>query len=252
MRTLKLTLAYDGGDYVGWQRQLVGRSIQGELERAFEEIEGQRIAVHGAGRTDAGVHALAQVASIRLAHDIEVDSLVRALNAKLPVDVRVLSVESVEDQFHARFSSRRKVYRYFIALGPMVSPFVRRYAWHVAEPLDTNAMKNAAVALLGQHDFAAFQAVGSDVETTVRTISEVTIGTRQLPEVESTTPLISVDVIGEGFLRHMVRIMVGTLVSVGKGKRPASAMSGLLSSGDRECAGVTAPAHGLFLVSVVY
>ena len=252
MRTLKLTLAYDGGDYVGWQRQLVGRSIQGELERAFEEIEGQRIAVHGAGRTDAGVHALAQVASIRLAHDIEVDSLVRALNAKLPVDVRVLSVESVEDQFHARFSSRRKVYRYFIALGPMVSPFVRRYAWHVAEPLDTNAMKNAAVALLGQHDFAAFQAVGSDVETTVRTISGVTIGTRQLPEVESTTPLISVDVIGEGFLRHMVRIMVGTLVSVGKGQRPASAMSDLISSGDRECAGIAAPAHGLFLVSVVY
>ena len=252
MRTLKLTLAYDGGDYVGWQRQPVGRSIQGELERAFEEIEGQRIAVHGAGRTDAGVHALAQVASIRLAHDIEVDSLVRALNAKLPVDVRVLSVEPVEDQFHARFSSRRKVYRYFIAPGPMVSPFVRRYAWHVAEPLDTNAMKNAAVELLGQHDFAAFQAVGSDVETTIRTIFEVTIGTRQLPEVESTPPLISVDVIGDGFLRHMVRIMVGTLVSVGKGQRPASAMSDLISSGDRECAGITAPAHGLFLVSVVY
>jgi len=252
MRTLKLTLAYDGGDYVGWQRQPVGRSIQGELERAFEEIEGQRIAVHGAGRTDAGVHALAQVASVRLAHDIEVDSLVRALNAKLPADIRVLSVEPVEDQFHARFSSRRKVYRYFIALGPMVSPFARRYAWHVAEPLDTNAMKTAAVALLGLHDFAAFQAAGSDVETTVRTISEIAIGTRQLPEVESTTPLISVDVIGDGFLRHMVRIMVGTLVSVGKGKRPASAMSDLLSSGDRECAGVTAPAHGLFLVSVVY
>jgi len=252
MRTLKLTLAYDGGDYVGWQRQLVGRSIQGELERAFEEIEGQRIAVHGAGRTDAGVHALAQVASIRLAHDIEVDSLVRALNAKLPVDVRVLSVEPVEDQFHARFSSRRKVYRYFIAPGPMVSPFVRRYAWHVAELLDITAMNEAAVALLGQHDFAAFQAVGSDVETTIRTIFEVTIGTRQLPEVESTPPLISVDVIGDGFLRHMVRIMVGTLVSVGKGQRPASAMSDLLSLGDRECAGITAPAHGLFLVSVVY
>ena len=252
MRTLKLTLAYDGGDYVGWQRQLVGRSIQGELERAFEEIEGQRIAVHGAGRTDAGVHALAQVASIRLAHDIEVDSLVRALNAKLPLDVRVLSVEQVEDQFHARFYSRRKVYRYFIAPGPMVSPFVRRYAWHVAELLDITAMNEAAVALLGQHDFAAFQAVGSDVETTIRTIFEVTIGTRQLPEVESTPPLISVDVIGDGFLRHMVRIMVGTLVSVGKGQRPASAMSALISSGDRECAGITAPAHGLFLVSVVY
>ena len=252
MRTLKLTLAYDGGDYVGWQRQPVGRSIQGELERAFEEIEGQRIAVHGAGRTDAGVHALAQVASIRLKHDIEVHSLVRALNAKLPLDVRVLSVEQVEDQFHARFYSRRKVYRYFIAPGPMVSPFVRRYAWHVAELLDITAMNEAAVALLGQHDFAAFQAVGSDVETTIRTISEVTIGTRQLPEVESTTPLISVDVIGEGFLRHMVRIMVGTLVSVGKGQRPASAMSDLISSGDRECAGITAPAHGLFLVSVVY
>ena len=134
----------------------------------------------------------------------------------------------------------------------MVSPFVRRYAWHVAEPLDITAMKNAAVALLGQHDFAAFQAVGSDVETTVRTISEVTIGTRQLPEVESTTPLISVDVIGDGFLRHMVRIMVGTLVAIGRGQRPVNAISDVIRSGERESAGVTAPAHGLFLVNVDY
>ncbi|MEE3201685.1 MAG: tRNA pseudouridine(38-40) synthase TruA [Acidobacteriota bacterium] len=252
MRTLKLTLAYDGGDFVGWQRQPVGRSIQGELEQAFEEIEGQRIDVQGAGRTDAGVHALAQVASVRLAHGIETHSLARALNAKLPLDIRVLSVEHVQDQFHARFSSRRKIYRYFIAPGPVVSPFVRRYAWHVVEPLDVTAMNKAAVSFLGQHDFEAFQAVGSDVETTVRTISEVTLGTRQLAGVESTDGLISVDIIGDGFLRHMVRIMVGTLVSVGRGQQPVRAINDVIRSGERECAGITAPAHGLFLVTVKY
>ena len=163
MRTLKLTLAYDGGDFIGWQRQPVGRSIQGELERVFKEIEGERIDVHGAGRTDAGVHALAQVASVRLTHNIETESLARALNSKLPSSIRVFSVEEVQDQFHARFSSRRKNYRYFIAPGLVVSPFVRRYAWHVAEQLDVSAMDRASAAFVGQHDFAAFQAVGSDV-----------------------------------------------------------------------------------------
>ena len=252
MRTLKLTLAYDGGDFIGWQRQPVGRSIQGELERVFKEIEGERIDVHGAGRTDAGVHALAQVASVRLTHDIETESLARALNSKLPSSIRVFSVEEVQDQFHARFSSRRKNYRYFIAPGLVVSPFVRRYAWHVAEQLDVSAMDRASAAFVGQHDFAAFQAVGSDVETTVRTISEVTLGARPLPGVESTDGLTSVDVIGDGFLRHMVRIMVGTLVAIGRGQRPVNAISDVIRSGERESAGVTAPAHGLFLVNVDY
>ena len=252
MRTLKLTLAYDGGDFIGWQRQPIGQSIQGELERAFKEIEGQRIDVHGAGRTDAGVHALAQVASVRLEHDIETESLVRALNAKLPLSIRVFSVEEVQEQFHARFSSRRKIYRYFIAPGLVVSPFVRRYAWHVAEPLDISAMNRAGTAFVGQHDFSAFQAVGSDVETTVRTISAVTLGTRPLPGYESTDGLIAVDVIGDGFLRHMVRIMVGTLVAIGRGQRPVNSISDVIRSGERECAGVTAPAQGLFLVNVDY
>ncbi|MFL2434313.1 MAG: tRNA pseudouridine(38-40) synthase TruA [Vicinamibacterales bacterium] len=252
MRTLKLTLAYDGEDFVGWQRQPVGRSIQGELERAFKEIEGQRIDVHGAGRTDAGVHALAQVASVRLEHDIETASLARALNAKLPVSIRVFSVEQVQDQFHARFSSRRKIYRYFIAPDLVVSPFVRRYTWHVAEPLDVSAMNSAGAAFVGLHDFAAFQAVGSDVGTTVRRILAVTLRARPLPGVESTDGLIAVDVIGDGFLRHMVRIMVGTLVSIGRGQRPVNAISDVIRSGERECAGVTAPAQGLFLVNVDY
>lgn len=252
MRTLKLTLAYDGEDFVGWQRQPVGRSIQGELERAFKEIEGQRIDVHGAGRTDAGVHALAQVASVRLEHEIGTASLIRALNAKLPLNIRVFSVEQVQDKFHARFSSRGKIYRYFIAPGFVVSPFVRRYAWHVAEPLDVSAMNRAGAAFVGQHDFSAFQAVGSDVETTVRTISEVTLGTRPLPGVEATDGLISVDVIGDGFLRHMVRIMVGTLVAIGRGQRAVNSLIDVIRSGERGCAGVTAPAQGLFLVNVDY
>lgn len=255
MVTIKLVLAYDGTDYVGWQRQARGRSIQGELERALAEIEGRPVAVVGAGRTDAGVHALGQVAGVRLARRIETPVVVRALNAKLPPDIRVLAAETADADFHARYAARRKTYRYHLANGPVASPFTLRYAWHVREPLDTVAMRDAASRLPGRRDFAAFQAVGTEVASTVRTLHSVTVGPAAAapssPWAASSTAS-TVEVVGDGFLRHMVRIVVGTLVEVGAGRVEASGVTAILASRARERAGPTAPARGLFLVAVDY
>ena len=255
MRTIKLTLAYDGTGYVGWQRQARGRSIQGVLEQALATIEGRPVAAAGAGRTDAGVHALGQVASVRLAHRIGTPALVRALNAKLPPDVRLLAAETAAAGFHARYAARGKTYRYNLTSGAIASPFARRYAWHVRGPLDLDAMRAAAARLEGRHDFAAFQAAGSRVATTVRTIRSVAV--EPASAAFATPPAgparaLSIDVAGDGFLRHMVRIIAGTLVAVGAGRFPASGVSGIVASRARERAGPTAPPHGLFLVAVDY
>lgn len=247
MRTLKLTLQYDGTNYVGWQRQDSGMSIQLLLEDALAPIEGRRVTVHGAGRTDAGVHALAQVASVNLAASIDPVTLARALNAELPRDVRVLSVQDVEAGFHARFSATGKVYDYRIVNAPIVSPFIERYVWHVAPPLDVDAMREAAAVLVGAHDFAAFQGAGSVVASSERTVRSITWqdgGGYDLPLV--------MRIEGNGFLRHMVRNMIGTLVEIGVGRWPASRAADILTSRDRSQAGPTAPAHGLFLVRVDY
>ena len=255
MRTIKLTLAYDGTDYVGWQRQARGRSVQGELERALEEIEGRRVTVTGAGRTDAGVHALGQVASVQLAHGIEMPDLFRALNAKLPPDVRLLAAEAVAGGFHARYAARCKTYRYNLAFGAVASPFTRRYAWHFRESLDFDAMRAAAARLHGRHDFAAFQAVGTEVASTVRTIHSVAVesGSAELgTPLPAVAPPVIIEVVGDGFLRHMVRIIVGTLVAVGAGRVPAAGLGAIVASRARERAGPTAPPHGLFLVAVDY
>ncbi|MCY4025504.1 MAG: tRNA pseudouridine(38-40) synthase TruA [Acidobacteria bacterium] len=255
MRNLKLTLAYDGTDYVGWQRQAAGRSIQGILETALAEIEGAPVTVVGAGRTDAGVHALAQVASVRMAHEIEPRVLARALNAKLPADIRVLRADAVDAGFHARYSARSKTYRYCVSNGGVATPFAARYAWHVAAPLHLDAMRAAGAQLCGRHDFAAFQSTGSEVRSSVRTLSSLTIERRPACGVEGMTggtgaALLTVEVEGDGFLRHMVRALVGTLVEVGRGRRAAGDMAPLLGSKRRDRAGPTAPAHGLFLVRV--
>ncbi|MCY4075963.1 MAG: tRNA pseudouridine(38-40) synthase TruA [Acidobacteria bacterium] len=255
MRNLKLTLAYDGTEYVGWQRQAGGRSIQGALESALAEIEGAPVTVVGAGRTDAGVHALGQVASVRLAHGIEPRVLARALNAKLPADIRVLGAAAVGAGFHARYSARSKTYRYCVSNGGVAHPFAARYAWHVAAPLQLDAMRAAGDQLLGRHDFAAFQSTGSQVRSTVRTLSSLTIERRPACGPEGTTggtgaALLTVEVEGDGFLRHMVRAIVGTLVEVGRGRRAADDITPVLESKRRDRAGPTAPAHGLFLVRV--
>jgi tRNA pseudouridine38-40 synthase len=247
MRNLKLTLQYDGTNYVGWQRQDSGISIQMLLEDALAPIERSRVTVHGAGRTDAGVHALAQVASVALSAPIDPSTLTRALNAELPRDVRVLAVEEVEPAFHARFSATGKVYEYRIVNAPIVSPFVHRYVWHVTAPLGIDAMREASAALTGAHDFAAFQGSGSVVASTeriVRAIAWEDGGGYDLP--------LLMRVEGNGFLRHMVRNIVGTLLEIGIGRWPAARAAEILASRDRTQAGPTAPAQGLFLVRVDY
>ncbi|MGH9348373.1 MAG: tRNA pseudouridine(38-40) synthase TruA, partial [Vicinamibacterales bacterium] len=220
MRNLKLTLTYDGTRFVGWQKQARGESIQGLLEDALSQLEGARVVAHGAGRTDAGVHAEGQVASacVTFAHDVA--TVLRALNARLPGEIRVVAAEEAPAEFHARFSARGKSYRYQLANGPIVSPFVRAYAWHVPGALDLAAMREAAAALTGTHDFASFQGAGSDTSTTVRTLTRSALVERG--------GLLAYEVAGDGFLRHMVRAIVGTLVEIGRGRRPPAGVRGLL------------------------
>jgi tRNA pseudouridine38-40 synthase len=244
MRTLKLTLSYDGTRFVGWQRQAAGASIQGLLEDALERFEGSPVSVQGAGRTDAGVHALAQVASVRLACAHDTATLMRALNALLPEDIRVLAVEERDAHFHARFSARSKTYCYQIRNAPIASPFERAYVWHLAEPLALVAMQHAAAQLVGTHDFAAFRSAGSDVSSTVRTVTR--------SAWRDTSGLLTYEISGEGFLRHMVRAIVGTLIEIGRGWREPGAIGSLLQGGTRAAAGATAPPQGLFLATVDY
>jgi tRNA pseudouridine38-40 synthase len=247
VRNLKLTLQYDGTNYVGWQRQAEGTSIQGLVEDALRPIAGSRVVVHGAGRTDAGVHALGQVATASLDTTLEPTTLARALNAVLPTDVRVLSVEEVPTEFHARFSAVGKAYEYRIVNAPIVSPFIVRYTWHVPQPLDVASMKAAAGGLVGQHDFAAFQAAGSAVSSTVRVIHSI-----DWVEGEGHSSPMVMRIAGDGFLRHMVRNIVGTLIEVGLSRWPADRVAEILASGDRARAGPTVPPHGLFLIRVEY
>jgi tRNA pseudouridine38-40 synthase len=257
MRTLKFTLAYDGTRFVGWQRQATGQSIQGLLEDALARFEGAPVTVHGAGRTDAGVHARGQVASARVTFTHDPKTLTRALNAQLPEDIRVIDVAEVASDFHARFSARSKTYQYEMRTTPVSHPFDRAYVWHLPEPLDVAAMRQAAAALTGTHDFAAFQSTGTETSSTVRTIyrSELLDGDHVgVGQAFSASPpgLLTYEIIGDGFLRHMVRAIVGTLVDIGRGRRPAQAMADLVAGGTRADAGATAPAHGLFLVRVDY
>lgn len=270
MTAFKITLAYDGTDFVGWQRQASGVSIQGLIEDALRVLDGREVNVAGAGRTDAGVHALGQVAGFTLAREIGADTLVRALNAHLPHAVRVLSAEKTPPAFHPRFSVSRKTYRYRLCNDDVLSPFERRYVWHVPGPLDVEAMRAAAQLLEGRHDYAAFQAAGSSVASTEREIfsSRVIAGlkpcatpatleaTPATPEsgagLQPCGPLIVYEVTGSGFLRHMVRTIVGSLVEIGRGRRPAAWMGDVLASRDRTQAGPTAPPDGLFLVRVAY
>ena len=179
MRTLKIVLQYDGTEYVGWQRQANGPSIQALLEDALEPIEGSRVVVHGAGRTDAGVHALGQVATVTLAVAMEPPALARALNAVLPPDVRVLTVEDAAPGFHARFSATGKVYEYRIVNAPIVSPFLQKYVWHVGQPIDLQMMREASALLVGTHDFAAFQGARAKVTSTTRTVRGDRMGGRR-------------------------------------------------------------------------
>ena len=244
MRTLKFTLSYDGTRLVGWQRQAEGESVQGLVEDALARFEGARVVVHGAGRTDAGVHALGQVASAIVSFDHDVTTLQRALNVHLPPDIRVVSVVEADPEFHARFSARGKTYQYRIRNAPVADPFERAYEWHLPEPLDLAAMERAASTLVGTYDFVAFQSVGSETGGTIRTV------TRSV--WRDSGGLLTYEISGDGFLRHMVRAIVGTLVEVGRGWRQPENVAALLEPRTRAEAGATAPAHGLFLLCVDY
>ena len=254
-QTLKIVLAYDGGGFVGWQRQINGPSIQGLIEDALAQIEGAAVAVAGAGRTDAGVHALGQVASAVVTCEMDPLAIRRALNSSLPPSVRAVSVETAPPQFNARFDATSKTYRYVVVNTENISPFDVAYAWHVRQPIDIDAVAAAARLLEGAHDFAAFQATGTMLSSTVRRVmrSEVRSGRSDPGRGYSYDPAartVVYEVTGSGFLRHMVRIIVGTLVEIGHGRRPPAAIPEILAGRDRRLAGPTAPARGLYLVQV--
>ena len=265
-RTLKLTIAYDGTNYAGWQRQANALSIQQVLEDEIAAIVGAHNPLNAAGRTDAGVHAAAQVASITIDHPIPPEELMRALNARLKAgDIRIRSIEETFDRFDARIYARTKTYRYAIWNGAVPSPFFRHVMWHVPARLDLARMTTAAQALLGEHDFAAFQGRGSDVITTMRTVLtaemvETNIDPGQpiaLSPLEPGTThgdgrLLRFEITGTGFLRHMVRIIVGTLIDIGRGQMEVEEMQAILASRDRRRAGHTAPPQGLVLWKVNY
>ena len=241
----RLLIEYDGTAYVGWQRQAVGVSIQGQLARALRQVlGGESVNVLASGRTDSGVHALGQVVGFRsttLRSDL---ALQRGLNSVLPRDIACRGAQRVGLEFDACRDARYKVYRYRILDMGERSPLRERWVWHKRGPLDIAAMKRAAACLVGRHDFTSFRAAGSDAATSVRTVRAIGI-TRQADELRL---LVG----GEGFLRHMVRIMVGTLVQVGLGRMRAEDMMRVLSARDRAAAGMTAPAHGLCLMGVAY
>lgn len=258
MRTLALTLAYDGTAYAGWQRQRNGMSVQQVVEEALAAIEEAPVTVHASGRTDAGVHALAQVVSCRITHQIACDLLVRAMNARLPPAIRVIDATERAPRFHARFSATGKAYAYRIWNARIEDPFERQRSWFVPQGLDLEAMRTALAVLVGTHDFAAFEGPRSAVRDTTRTVIAARLDPCE-PEGGSETMVRAVPgrllvcrIARDGFLRHMVRAIVGTLVEIGRGTRPADDMPGILASRDRRRAGRTAPPHGLYLVRVEY
>ena len=268
-RTLKLTIAYDGTNYAGWQRQANAISIQQIIEDEIAAIVGAPNPLMAAGRTDAGVHAAAQVAGITIDHPIGCDELLRALNARIKGgDIRVRSIEEMPLGWSARASARSKTYRYAICNGAPPSPFLRHVVWHVPYRLDLDRMQRAVAHLIGEHDFAAFQGRGADVLTTTRTILaagivEMNIHTdepvalsRLDPSAagawESAPRFFRLEITGTGFLRHMVRTIAGTLVDIGRGAMEPDEMRAIIESRDRSRTGQTAPPQGLMLWRVEY
>jgi tRNA pseudouridine38-40 synthase len=250
MRNLRLILAYDGSEFSGWQVQPDAATIQGTLASAIGRVTGEKVLPQGSGRTDAGVHALAQVATFCTESSVPATNFVKALNDILPPSIRVLEVSEVVAEFHARKSAKGKTYRYRMHRAPICSPFIARYVWHFPYPLDESAMEKAAATVIGEHDFTSFAAVDPErgreecEVSNVRTIMS-SAWARDGDEFIYT-------VRGSGFLHHMVRNLVGTFVLVGKGTLRVEDMRRILEARDRSAAGPTAPASGLCLVAVKY
>jgi len=254
MRNYRITVQYDGARYKGWQRlgkDAGGDSITSKLESVFSQLCDEDIRVIGSGRTDAGVHALAQVANFHTERLLSGRDILEYAARYLPDDIAVTEAEKVEDRFHARFQAVEKTYFYRIDTGLFPDPFLRKYAWHIPEPLNLDAMRQAADLLTGTHDFAGFTSMKSKTKSTERSLRLIDI---QKPEAggASNQRFTVIRYTGEGFLHNMVRIITGTLVEVGLGSRAASSVAAILESGRRDAAGVRAPAKGLFLESVEY
>lgn len=241
----KLVLQYDGSRYDGWQKQgNTDNTIQGKIEGVLSRMTGETVEIHGAGRTDAGVHAFGQVASVRLPGGFSSEEVMNYLNAYLPEDIAVTDVCEADERFHARLSAKGKIYRYDIRLGSVPDVFLRKYQYRVERQLDIDAMKRAAEKLVGTHDFRSFCANKRYKKSTVRTITSI--------EIDVQGANMSITFKGDGFLYHMVRILTGTLLEVGQGVRTAEEMEEILAALDRTRAGKTAPAQGLTLVQVEY
>jgi tRNA pseudouridine38-40 synthase len=245
MRTIKLILEYDGTNYHGWQRQTNGLSIQQVLEEKIAVMTGEPVKVIGSGRTDAGVHALNQTAHFKTGSRIAEAWFLKGLNSLLPTDIVVKELEEVADTFHARYDVKSKIYLYQIFNGAVRPVLQRRQAWFVPGRLNLEAMCNGAVLSAGTHDFSSFCSTHSDAPDHVRTVHYVHVR----PEPDG---MIKIEVEADGFLRYMVRSMVGTLVDIGRGKYAWTDIPAMLEARDRRCAGMTAPARGLFLKEVKY
>lgn len=250
MRNLKVTLSYDGADFSGWQVQPDASTIQGTLASAIGRITGEKVLPQGSGRTDAGVHALAQVMTFVTESSVPAENFAKALNDILPASVRVLEVVDAPPEFHARHSALAKTYRYRIYRGTICPPFLARYVWHFPYPLDELAMGRAAALVVGEHDFTSFAAVDPERGHAGETVSSVRSIFSSL--WARTEEELTYTVRGSGFLHHMVRNLVGTFILVGKGTLKIEDVSRILESRNRAAAGATAPASGLYLVNVEY
>lgn len=251
MRNIALRLEYDGSGFVGSQYQASGRTVQAELEHAWLRFTGEERRWSLAGRTDSGVHAVGQVANIHTESQHPLETVLRAMNALLPPDIKVHEVWEVPERFHARFSARRREYRYLLLNSKSPSALLRQRALHVPQPLDVAAMNKALATLVGEHDFAAFAGGGQDATgSTVRFVysAQCVITADQLLP----WPIIQIDIAANAFLRHMVRTIVGTLLLVGAGTLAPADFAAILEGRDRSRAGPTAPAHGLYLMAVHY
>jgi len=244
MAKIKLTIEYDGTAYVGWQLQPNGISIQQRVEEALQQLLGEFVRVQSSGRTDAGVHALGMVCHLETARELPLSAWRDGLNRFLPLDIAVRSAETVPDDFHARFSASGKCYRYTVFCSKVRSPLQLRTSWHIRQALDLEAIRQASCLLVGEHDFAAFRTSGCVAATTRREIFSVKVS-----EVEN---LLLIDVCGSGFLKNMVRMLVGTLVEIGRGKRSVTDVSALLSGSSAVAPALTAPPQGLCLMDVYY
>lgn len=244
MVNIKLTIEFDGTAYHGWQSQKNAETVQDTIEAAIEKITGEHSALTGSGRTDAGVHAIAFIANFRTSSRIPPERFSYALNSVLPDDISIIKSEETDEDFHSRFSSTGKKYRYLIYNAEHKPAIMRNRACHVSVPLNVSLMREAAQHFVGTFDFSAFMASGGSIESTIRTIREVSL--------EKQGELIVFEIEGSGFLYNMVRIIVGTLIEVGRGKVPPSAISDIISGKNRNNAGKTAAASGLYLVEVYY